>query len=108
MDPWIVGSEPSERFPVWTRANVGEVFPDPVAPLSFGLMMREHVEEGWRDALINMGAFTADEFSPGKMETIGIHGGYTSLNASVARLIGVRTPGMSAQMMDNPQFEAGA
>ena len=30
MEPWIVGSRPSERFPLWTRANVGEVFPDPV------------------------------------------------------------------------------
>ena len=104
MDPWLVGSEPSERFPVWTRANVGEVFPDPVAPLSYSLMMREHVEGGWRDALINMGAYTADEFSPGKMETLGVHGGYTYLNGSVARLIGERTPGMTAQMMDDLFF----
>ena len=106
MDPWIVGSEPSERFPVWTRANVGEVFPDPVAPLSYSLVMREHVEGGWRDALINMGAYTADEFSPGKMEMLGVHGGYTYLNGSVARLIGERTPGMTAQMMDDLFFGA--
>ncbi len=34
MEPWIVGSEPSERYPLWTRANVGEVFPDSVAPFT--------------------------------------------------------------------------
>ena len=31
VEPWVVGSQPSERFPLWTRANVGEVFPDPVS-----------------------------------------------------------------------------
>ena len=64
MDDWIVGSEPSERFPLWTRANVGEVFPDPVAPLTFSLMIRQEVEYGWRDALAKTGAFTLDEFAP--------------------------------------------
>ena len=50
MEPWIVSSPPSERYPLWTRANVGEVFPDPVAPLTFSLMMRGSAEPGWRDA----------------------------------------------------------
>ena len=34
IDRWIVDSEPSARYPIYTRGNVGEVFPDPVAPLS--------------------------------------------------------------------------
>ncbi|MHB8577116.1 MAG: PEP-utilizing enzyme [Dehalococcoidia bacterium] len=106
MDPWIVGSNPSARYPLWTRANVGEVFPDPVAPLSFSLMMREKVEAAWRDALVNMGAFTHDEFAPGEMETVGVFGGYCYLNAAVTRIIGERAPGLSAQMMDDLFFGA--
>jgi rifampicin phosphotransferase len=106
MEPWIVGSEPSERFPLWTRANVGEVFPDPVAPLSFTLAMREEVEGAWRDALAKMGAFTHDEFAPDRMETLGVFGGYCYLNASVTRILGERAPGLSAQMMDDLFFGA--
>lgn len=104
MKPWIVGSEPSERFPLWTRANVGEVFPDPVAPLTFTLMMREHVETAWRRALERMGGFTLDEFAPGKMETLGVFGSYCYLNASVTRILGERAPGLSAKDMDDLFF----
>ena len=106
MEPWIVGSEPSERFPVWTRANVGEVFPDPVTPFSFSLFMEETVEGAWRDALVRMGAFTHEEFAPGRMEALGVFGGYCYLNASVVRILGERAPGMSAQMMDDLFFGA--
>jgi len=101
VEPYVVGSEPSDRFPLWTRANVGEVFPDPVAPLTFSLLMPSHTETGWRDAYLKMGAFTADEFTPGKMELLGVFGSYCYLNASVTRILGERMPGLSAQAMDD-------
>lgn len=106
MQPWIVGSEPSERFPLWTRANVGEVFPDPVSPLTFSLAMPTSAEGGWRDALVRIGAFTHDEFSPDNMETLGVFGGYCYLNAAVTRILGERAPGLSAQAMDDLFFGA--
>lgn len=106
MEPWIVGSKPSARYPLWTRANVGEVFPDPVAPLTFTTFMVEHTEGAWRDALVRMGAFTHDEFAPGEMETLGVFGGYCYLNASVTRILGERGPGLTAQMMDDLFFGA--
>ena len=106
MEPWIVGSNPSKRYPLWTRANVGEVFPDPVAPLSFTLLMEKETEGAWRDALVRMGAFTHDEFAPGEMETLGVFGGYCYLNASVTRILGERGPGLSAQAMDDLFFGA--
>ena len=106
MEPWIVGSEASERYPLWTRANVGEVFPDPVAPLTFSLLMETDVEGAWRDALAQIGAFTHDEFSPDNMETLGVFGGYCYLNASVTRILGERAPGLSAQAMDDLFFGA--
>lgn len=104
MEPWVVGSEPSTRYPLWTRANVGEVFPDPVAPLSFTLAMRELVEGAWRDALVKIGGFTHDEFAPDHMETLGVFGSYCYLNASVTRILGERAPGLSAQAMDDLFF----
>ena len=106
MKPWLAASDPSDRFPLWTRANVGEVFPDPVAPLSFSVFMREHAEGGWRDALVRAGAFTYDEFAEGKMETLGVFGSYAYLNASVTRILGERAPGLSAQIMDDLFFGA--
>ncbi|MGE0599850.1 MAG: PEP-utilizing enzyme [Dehalococcoidia bacterium] len=106
MEPWIVGSKPSKRYPLWTRANVGEVFPDPVAPLTFSLFMKDHVEAAWRRALVKMGAFTLDEFAPDDMETLGVFGGYCYLNASVTRILGERGPGLTAQMMDDLFFGA--
>jgi rifampicin phosphotransferase len=106
VEPWIVGSQPSTRFPLWTRANVGEVFPEPVAPLSFTLAMEELTEGAWRDALVDMGAFTYDEFTEGQMETLGVFGSYCYLNASVTRIIGERAPGLSAQAMDDLFFGA--
>jgi pyruvate,water dikinase len=106
VKPWIVGSRPSTRFPLWTRANVGEVFPEPVAPLSFTLAMRELAEGAWRDALVEMGAFTHDEFAPGEMETVGVFGAYCYLNASVARILGERAPGLSAQAIDDLWYGA--
>lgn len=106
MEPWIVGSNPSKRYPLWTRANVGEVFPDPVAPLTFTAFMWEHTEGAWRDALVKLGAFTHDEFAPGEMETLGVFGGYCYLNAAVTRILGERGPGLSAQMMDDLFFGA--
>ena len=106
MEPWIVGSNPSKRYPLWTRANVGEVFPDPVAPLTFTTFMEEQTEGAWRDALVRMGGFTHDEFAPGQMETLGVFGGYCYLNASVTRILGERAPGLTAQMMDDLFFGA--
>jgi rifampicin phosphotransferase len=102
--PWIVGSAPSTRFPVWTRANIGEVFPDPVGPLSFQLMMWEGAELGWRDAWEKIGAFDHAEFNPNDFEVLGIFGGYGYLNASVWRVFGERTPGLSAAMIDGLFF----
>jgi pyruvate,water dikinase len=101
MKPWVVGSRPSKRYPLWTRANVGEVFPDPVSPLSFSLLMEKDTEGAWRDALVRMGAFTYDEFVPDNMETLGIFGSYCYLNAQVTRILGERAPGLSAQAMDD-------
>jgi pyruvate,water dikinase len=95
----------SARFPIYTRANVGEVFPDPVAPLTRDTYLWES-ELGWRDAYVRMGAFDADEFPADDFAILGVAGGYCYLNASVMRLFGERAPGLSWQLIDEQFFGA--
>jgi pyruvate,water dikinase len=95
----------SARFPIYTRANVGEVFPDPVAPATRAPLMWES-ELGWRDAYVRMGAFEADEFPADEFCILGVAGGYCYLNASVMRLFGERAPGLSWRTIDEQYFGA--
>ena len=92
---WLVDDEPSQRYPIYTRANVGEVFPDPVAPMSATMVITPYAEPGWRDALVRFGIFDYDEFDADNNETIAILGGYCYLNVSITRIMGVRLPGLT-------------
>jgi rifampicin phosphotransferase len=102
---YVTDSDLSERFPLYTRANVGEVFPDPVTPLSGGGLLWL-AEEGWRAAWYRMGAFEPNEFPADEFCQLGVVGGYCYLNASLIRLFGVRAPGLSWQDMDAQFFGA--
>jgi pyruvate,water dikinase len=63
------------------------------------------MELGHRDALYEMGAFTPEEFKPaGECEAAGCFGGYIYLNASVARVVGARIPGLSVEAIDAAFF----
>ena len=105
VERWIADSELSTKWPIYTRANVGEVFPDPVTPLTrdTGIWL---AELGWRDAWARVGAFDHEEFDPDNIEQLGITGGYCYLNASLIRLFGERAPGLSAAAMDEQFFGA--
>ena len=103
---WIVDDDASERYPIYTRGNVGEVFPDPVAPLSATIAITPFAEPGWRDAFARAGVFEHAEFNPGSNEIIGIFGGYCYLNASIMRIMGVRLPGLTPEMIDFALFGA--
>ncbi len=101
----VTDSALSERFPLYTRANVGEVFPDPVAPLTRSTYLWES-EVAWRDAYDRMGAFELSEFPDDEFCILGVAGGYCYLNASVMRLFGERAPGMSWKVIDQQFFGA--
>ncbi len=101
----VTDTELSERFPIYTRANVGEVFPDPVTPATRSPLLWES-ELGWRDAYVRMGAFEPDEFPAEEFCILGVAGGYCYLNASVMRLFGERAPGLSWKMIDDQFFGA--
>jgi len=102
---YVTDSDLSERFPLYTRANVGEVFPDPVTPLT-GSGFMFHSEIAWREAWDRVGAFRMDEFPPDEMAQLGIVGGYCYLNASLIRLFGERAPGLTWKDMDEQFFGA--
>jgi rifampicin phosphotransferase len=104
MDPfYVTDSTLSSRYTLYTRANVGEVFPDPVTPLTAtsALWM---AELGWREAWVRMGAFDPDEFPADEHCQLGVVAGYCYLNASLIRLFGVRAPGLTWQDMDAQFF----
>ena len=100
-DRWITDYTVSRRYPVYTRANAGEVLPDPVSPLT-ATTTWVATNEGWRDAQINVGTCAPDEVDA--TEVTGIFGGYLYINASLARLFGVRGPDMTAEMIDFTYF----
>jgi rifampicin phosphotransferase len=103
---WVVDNDPSQRYPIYTRGNVGEVFPEAVAPLTWTLAGIPHAEPAWRDALVRFGAFDHDEFEADNMNTLGVFGGYCYLNVSVSRVLAVRTPGLTPDIMDQTLFGA--
>ncbi|MEC8921780.1 MAG: PEP-utilizing enzyme [Actinomycetota bacterium] len=108
-EEYFAGTKTSDRYPIWTRANVGEVFPDPVALSTFDFAFHNEdgiqmSEQGFRDAYIRIGAFEESEFDPDNPVFLGVFGGYTYLNASLMRIFGERAPGLSAQDIDDAFF----
>ncbi|MBA3741822.1 PEP-utilizing enzyme [Sporichthya sp.] len=97
--PWVVDTPLSTRFPVYTRANVGEVSPSVATPLFWSQIGGAPAERVWKQVLVDFGAFDADEFR----EVIDIQGmlhGYVYLNLSNLRVFGARMPGASPELMD--------
>ena len=97
---WPVDNEPSSQFQIFTRANIGEVFPEVVKPFSWTLWGIPHSEPGWRQALFNLGAFDREEFTPDRLEMLSVVGGYGYLNVSASRIFGARAPGLSPEAID--------
>jgi phosphohistidine swiveling domain-containing protein len=103
-DRWLTDWEPSQKFPVYTRANAGEVLPDPASPLAWTLVWEPGVVEGWADANVSAGTLNRDEFEKSPPEVVGLFGGYLYINGSMARLFGVRGPGLTPEMIDFVYF----
>lgn len=105
---FIVETKPSERFPVYTRANVGEMWPGPISALTYTTEAGMLFDEAWRKALVRFGAFDLNEFDRDNQEMIGVFWGYPYLNLSVQRIVGVRMPGASPDAIDASFFGSGS
>jgi len=102
VDSWHVDWSRSERLPYYTRANAGEVLPDPASPLGWTLVFEEGLRPGWYRGFVEFGIYGADEFNtPPKIPMVGIFGGYFYLNLSHMRLLGLRLGA------DLDEFDAG-
>ncbi len=104
-DPiWATDNPPSKRWPLYTRGNVGEVFPEVVMPFTWGLFGQQ-AEDGWRAAFERMGLLMpGDMDADEKMVILGVFGGYCYLNATYIRILGVRAPGGSVDVIDQQFF----
>ncbi|MEL6980870.1 MAG: hypothetical protein AAFO29_00445, partial [Actinomycetota bacterium] len=100
-DRWV-GQDTSERFPVYTRGNAGEVYPEVFTPLSFSVAA-ESAERAMRNAVLTSGLVRPEELADVPMTTAvgsGVFGGYAYLNLSIQRLASARMPGGKATDAD--------
>ncbi len=103
---WIVEGNIDPRWPINTRGNIGEVFPEVLTPLSYTLGTLA-AEAGWRDAYREIGILRKGDFKSANPVIIGLYAGYGYLNVSYLRMIGVRAPGSSPEAIDATLFGEG-
>ena len=104
---WIVEGRIDPRWPINTRGNIGEVFPEVLTPLSYELGVKP-AEAGWREAYSMMGIADRRDFESTELPVIiGLYGGYGYLNLSYLRMLGVRAPGSSPDAIDVAFFGEG-
>ena len=58
---WATDNPPSAKWPLYTRGNVGEVFPEVVLPFTWDLI-GQAAEDGWREAFVRMGLVAVGDF----------------------------------------------
>jgi len=95
---WFLDDEPSTRFPVYSRGNVGEVVPHVATPLMASLTA-DCFRRGFASLFARTGAFRRDELDD-PSGTGGIFGGYLYLNLSFARVFARRLPGLKVADVD--------
>ena len=84
MQRWITDTVPSDRFPIYTRANAGEVLPDPVLPLSSTWVAR-WATGGWLRHVREARHVRPGRVGPDRPEIVGFFGGYLYINMSMTR-----------------------
>lgn len=105
MNSWPLMDETSKLYPLYSRANVGEIFPDPITPLNASLGFQHTLEPGWRDAFVACGVWDHDLYDTQvDFNILPAFGSYLYINMSLMRLFGVRVPGMSAEAVDLQYF----
>ena len=94
-----LSERPSTRYPVYTRGNAGEVYPEVAYPLSVGLS-RSVADDAVLRALLSGGVLTASDVEEGYTCFGGVFGGYMYLNVSLNRVIATRLPGVTIEQAD--------
>lgn len=100
QERWITDWPVSERWPHYTRANAGEVLPDPASPLGQQFSWNNGMIPGWRDSYVQSGNYSLDEFDADLPEVVGFFGGYFFINLANVRMQGVRSPAVTVEQLD--------
>lgn len=96
---WLIDGEPSSRFPVYTRGNSGEVFPNVMTPMT-GSLIGDASTDGQIRAMRELGLVGDRDFADAGAFGTGVFGGYLYGNLSLIRVVSARVPGMSADDAD--------
>ena len=104
VDRWIEDNVYEPKYGFWTRANVGEVLPEPPSPLGWDLVFEGGTILGWRDCMVHRLGMADEEVHPTRPEVMGVFGGYAYLGMSLLRAWAVRTPGFTPEALDAAYF----
>lgn len=105
MTDWPIFDRTSKTFPLYSRANVGEIFPDPISPLNASAGFQANLEPGWQDAFVACKVWNHDLYDKTvDRNVLPAFGSYLYINMSLMRLFGVRVPGMGAEAVDLQYF----
>jgi rifampicin phosphotransferase len=98
-DRWLTDWRRSERMPCYTRANAGEVLPDPASPLGWTLVFEQGLLPGWLRGLVEFGIYRDGELDTAHPPVVGSFGGYFYINLSHCRVVAIRM-GLTVEAFD--------
>lgn len=103
---WLTDTEPSERFPVYTRLNANDVLPDPITPLGASFSWIPAMLPGWAAGYVALDAFLPSELVGEDVAPVaGFFYGHLYINQSSVRVVGIRA-GIGWQAIDSAFFSA--
>ena len=99
--PWRYPNDgvPSVEFPIYSRGNVGEAFPNVISPMTGSLMLEASARSQTRFFLA-IGALSDRQVRDPRNQMFVQFGGYLYGNVSMARIAAVRAPGVSIDDID--------
>ena len=103
----LIDTEPSQRYPVYTRLNAGDVMPDPITPLGATLVWIPEVLPGWANGYMKQDVFTPHELDGEPTLAGGFLYGYLYVNQTAVRIIGVRS-GVGTEAIDAAFFASAS
>lgn len=89
-------SPANHRFPVWTRGNAGEVYPEVFYPLSWSVAA-DAGEAAMRRAALRTGLLRERDLAGQRFSFTAVYGGYSYLNLSIQRVIARRMIGAKVE-----------
>jgi rifampicin phosphotransferase len=99
FDVYTNDSESSVEFPLYSRGNYGEAFPNPLTPMT-GSLIQAATKRGSQQFAIRSGMMTAQDLVNPRNAVSGQFWGYQYGNGSIGRRAAVRIPGIKVSDID--------